>query len=163
LAGWIVDVSTIYYHDRRAVNYTLPVTADEDQDLFRLVFELSRRLMGELERQLANFDLTPAQAQLLRELDEPTPMVGAAERMHCDPSNVTGIVDRLERRGLVERKTTAVDRRVKQLELTDEGRRIRIEVDRIMTAMPALDALSAADRDTLRVLLARSVGEPGSV
>lgn len=130
----------------------------EDQDLFRLVFELNRRLTGELERQLAEFDLTPAQAQLLRQLDEPTPMVGAAERMHCDPSNVTGIVDRLERRGLVERKTTASDRRVKQLELTAEGRRVRAQVDRVMAAMPALDALSASDRDALRDLLARSIG-----
>lgn len=129
----------------------------EDQDLFRLIFELNRRLTGELERQLAEFDLTPAQAQLLRELEEPAPMVSAAERMHCDPSNVTGIVDRLERRGLVERKTTTSDRRVRRLELTAEGRRVRVEVERIMAAMPALEALSATDRDTLRDLLARSM------
>src|SRR4051812_24607356 len=118
--------------------------------------------MGEFEEQLARLDLTPPQAQLLRQLDEPLPMVGAAERLHCDPSNVTGLVDRLERRGLVARKTMAQDRRVKQLELTDEGRRLRAEVDKILTNMPALDSLSATDRDTLRDLLERSVAQPAS-
>ena len=132
---------------------------DSAQDVFRLVIELSRKLMGEFEAQLAQLDLTPAQAQLLRQLGEPRPMAEAAERLRCDPSNITGLVDRLEKRGLVERKTVAGDRRVKQLDLTDEGRRLRAKVEEIVASMPALEALSATDRDMLKDLLERSVGE----
>jgi len=138
---------------------TIPgVTDTADQQVFQLVMQLSRKLMGEYEAQLAQLDLTPPQAQLLRQLGEPLPMVGAAERLHCDPSNITGLVDRLERRGLVERKTVAGDRRVKQLELTDEGRRVKADVERIVETMPGIDALDSSQQDTLRDLLSRSLG-----
>jgi DNA-binding MarR family transcriptional regulator len=135
------------------------MTGDSGEDVFRLVVALSRKLTGEFEERLAALDLTPAQAQLLRQLSEPLPMVGAAERLQCDPSNVTGLVDRLERRGLVARKTTIEDRRVKQLELTPQGHQLRVQVDEIVAAMPALEGLSDADKDALRVLLTRSLND----
>jgi len=142
------------------VDVTHDEAADNNaEDVFRLVVELSRKLMGEYEAQLERLDLTLPQAQLLRQLGEPRPMAEAAERLRCDPSNVTGIVDRLEKRGLVERKSVAEDRRVKQLELTDAGMRVRTEVERVVSAMPGLEALSTSDRDTLKDLLARSVAE----
>ena len=49
------------------------------------------------------FDLMPPQQIVLGLLDEPRPMGELAPQMHCDSSNMTGIVDRLEERGLVER------------------------------------------------------------
>jgi DNA-binding MarR family transcriptional regulator len=116
-------------------------------------------MTSEFEEQLAELDLTGPQAQLLRQLDEPLPMVGAAERLHCDPSNITGIVDRLERRGLVQRNSTPGDRRVKELELTAEGRRLKIKVDEILSGMSALEGLNAGDREALASLLARSLAE----
>jgi DNA-binding MarR family transcriptional regulator len=136
------------------------VTTDTDQDVFRLIVQLSRQMTSEFEEQLAELDLTAPQAQLLRQLDEPLPMVGAAERLHCDPSNITGIVDRLERRGLVKRNATPGDRRVKELELTAEGRRLKIKVDEILGGMTALEALNETDRNALAALLSRSLGEP---
>jgi len=135
------------------------VANESDQDVYRLIVQLSRKVTSEFEEQLAQLDLTAPQAQLLRQLEEPLPMVGAAERLHCDPSNITGIVDRLERRGLVERKTAAGDRRVKQLELTDEGRRVKTKVDQILSGMSSLEALSATDRGSLAELLARSLAD----
>ena len=47
-----------------------------------------------------------------------------AQKLKCEPSNVTGIVDRLEARGLVERRPDPADRRVKVAAATDEGRRV---------------------------------------
>ena len=55
------------------------------------------------EREGDDYGLTPQQVGLLRMLDEPTSMRAFAEDMSCDPSNVTGLVDRAERLGLVER------------------------------------------------------------
>ncbi|HEY7025713.1 MAG TPA: MarR family transcriptional regulator [Candidatus Limnocylindrales bacterium] len=135
------------------------MTSPANQDVFRLIVQLSRQMTSEFEEQLAELDLTGPQAQLLRQLDEPLPMVGAAERLHCDPSNITGIVDRLERRGLVQRNSTPGDRRVKELELTAEGRRLKIKVDEILSGMSALEGLNAGDREALASLLARSLAE----
>ena len=47
-----------------------------------------------------------------------------AQKLKCEPSNVTGIVDRLEARGLVERRPDPADRRVKLAAATEEGRRV---------------------------------------
>ena len=135
------------------------MTNESDQDVYRLIVQLSRKVTSEFEEQLAQLDLTAPQAQLLRQLEEPLPMVGAAERLHCDPSNITGIVDRLERRGLVERKSAAGDRRVKQLELTDEGRQVKARVDEILAGMSSLEALNPTDRGALADLLSRSLAD----
>lgn len=133
------------------------MATDTNQDVFRLIVELNRKVTSEFEEQLAALDLTAPQAHLLRQLSDPLPMVGAAERLHCDPSNVTGIVDRLERRGLVKRKQTPGDRRVKELELTEEGHRLKARVDEIFSGMSALESLDVADREKLRDLLERSL------
>ena len=52
---------------------------------------------------------------------EPLPMRKLARKLKCEPSNVTGIVDRLEARGLVERRPDPADRRVKLAAATEEG------------------------------------------
>ena len=48
-----------------------------------------------------------------------------AGTLSCDASNVTGLIDRLESRGLVERRASATDRRVKALQLTSAGKKVR--------------------------------------
>jgi DNA-binding MarR family transcriptional regulator len=53
------------------------------------------------------------------------PMRAIADSLSCEPSNVTGIVDGLERRGLVVRQADPADRRVKQVVLTADGKRTR--------------------------------------
>jgi DNA-binding MarR family transcriptional regulator len=93
----------------------------------------------------AEFDLTPAQGQALKVLDParpPLPMSTLAEALLCDASNVTGIVDKLESRGLIARQGTDHDRRVKHLAVTDRGRRIREKlIAAIMTPPAAVVAL----------------------
>jgi DNA-binding MarR family transcriptional regulator len=81
-------------------------------------------------------DLSPAQCHVLHLIEpgRPLPMWRLAETLSCDASNVTGLVDRLEARGLVQRQPSPADRRVKVLELTTAGARLRSSLLRRMTA-----------------------------
>ena len=56
--------------------------------------------------------------------DGPMPMRALAESMDVSQASATGIVDRMEQRGLVERQRDAEDRRVVRVAITDEGRRL---------------------------------------
>src|SRR6266478_3342593 len=75
----------------------------------------------------AGLDLSPAQCHVLHLIEpaRPIPMGQLAETLACDASNVTGLVDRLESRGLVRRHPSTEDRRVKVFELTPAGSRLR--------------------------------------
>lgn len=80
-----------------------------------------------------------------------------SERMSAKNSTITGIVDRMERDGLVERERSSIDRRVVRIRATEAGRAIARSVP--VTAMEilaaALGALSEVDRrDLHRILLA---------
>jgi DNA-binding MarR family transcriptional regulator len=78
--------------------------------------------------------------------------------MHCDNSNVTGIVDRLEERGLVERRSADHDRRVKLIALTPQGKELREELNRRLAEPPEpIAKLSASDQRALRDILTRAL------
>jgi DNA-binding MarR family transcriptional regulator len=125
------------------------------EEIMEQVGELHRRLVGYGEGRIAALGLTAPQAVLLRALGSPLPMNQIAGRMHCDASNLTGIVDRLEARGLVERRVRARDRRVKEIALTATGRRVKRQVDRVLRGTPGLGALNAEEQAALRGLLGR--------
>jgi DNA-binding MarR family transcriptional regulator len=105
------------------------------------------------------FELAPQQMIALRMLGAgPRKMSDLAHALFCDNSNVTGIVDRLEERGLVRREAAERDRRVKLLVLTDEGERVRVEITKRMAEPPApIAALSEKDQRALRDILKRAV------
>jgi DNA-binding MarR family transcriptional regulator len=71
--------------------------------------------------------LSTAQVNALLSLTpgEAAPMRSLAARLDYDASNLSVLVDRLERRGVVERRPDPGDRRVKALALTPEGERLR--------------------------------------
>lgn len=76
-----------------------------------------------------------------------------AEVLHCDASNVTGIVDRLVGQGLVDRQERAEDRRSKRLAVTAKGKQV---IDAVMADMPSYlgcDKLSEEEREQLHVAL----------
>jgi DNA-binding MarR family transcriptional regulator len=98
----------------------------------------------------AELDLHPGQAICLRLLDQPRPMGELATAMHCDNSNITGIVDRLEERGLVERQPADHDRRVKLIAPSEAGSEIRDELNKRLAEPP--EALKALSEDDLRQL-----------
>ncbi|HBF78417.1 MAG TPA: MarR family transcriptional regulator, partial [Streptomyces sp.] len=84
-----------------ATSRTDPLTLD----VIELIGDVVARYHEEYDRAAAAHALTGAQARVLGLLSlEPMPMRRIARRLKCEPSNVTGIVDRLELRGLVERR-----------------------------------------------------------
>ena len=108
----------------------------------------------------AELDLSPPQAIVMRLLAEPRAMSDLAAAMACDNSNVTGIVDRLEERGLVERRPTEYDRRVKLIAATKAGERIRKLLNRRLAIPPEpLVNLPEADKRALRDILRKAFGE----
>jgi len=134
-----------------------PTPAHEAQKLF---FEIGMTQRVKTGAALAELGLGFAQAHALRMLDpdEPIAMSALAERLFCDASNVTGLFDRLEARGLVERRSAENDRRVKALTLTPAGVALRDQVLAVMSEPPeAIAALAAADQRALRDILARAV------
>jgi|SRR5215203_2506145 len=103
-------------------------------------------------------DLRPAAFGTLRMLGEPRTMSEVAEALHCDNSNVTGIVDSLEEKGLARRRPSESDRRVKLIELTPEGRRVHKRLAEAFATPPEwMSTLSEKDRKALRDLLQRAV------
>ncbi len=103
-------------------------------------------------------DLSPPQGIVLRFLDQPRPMGELAAMMHCDNSNMTGMVDRMEERGLVRRASAEGDRRVKLIELTREGTSVREAMARKVAEPPeAIAHLSIADQKALRDILRRAL------
>src|SRR6266581_2889606 len=89
---------------------------------------------GHLPASGAEFGLSPIQCHVLHLIEpgRPLPMSRLADTLSCDASNVTGLVDRLESRGLVRRRPSPHDRRVKVLVLTPTGSRLRaLLVDRM--------------------------------
>ena len=105
------------------------------------------------------FDLAPQQMIALRMLGAgPRKMSELAQALFCDNSNVTGIVDRLEERGLVRREADEGDRRVKLLVLTEEGEWMRSQITKRMAEPPpAIASLSEEDQTALRDILKRAL------
>jgi DNA-binding MarR family transcriptional regulator len=101
--------------------------------------------------------LRPPAFGALRALDQPRTMSELAAVLHCDNSNVTGIVDGLEAKALARREPAPDDRRVKLIALTTAGRRVRGKLIEAVERPPAwIESLSAADRRALRDILRRA-------
>ncbi len=131
--------------------------AEEAWELLWQIMQANKPRMIELAREL---DFSPVQLHSLRllEPDVETPMRALARQLFCDPSNVTGIVDRLVARGLVERRGSDTDRRVKIIRLTPEGERIRASVvERMSTPPPEIAELALDQQLALRDALREAV------
>ncbi len=123
----------------------------------RLFWEMRPRMI----RLASEFGLSPPQLFALRTLDpdNPVSMRELAGQLHCDSSNVTGLVDGLAAQGLVQRREADHDRRVRMLVLTERGTEVRERMQAaVQTVPPALAALSAADQRALRDILRRALG-----
>ncbi|MFF7632039.1 MarR family winged helix-turn-helix transcriptional regulator [Kitasatospora sp. NPDC008050] len=118
----------------------------------------------EYEEAAAARSLTGAQAKVLALLRHgPRPMRHIAQTLSCEPSNITGIVDRLEARGFVTRESDPQDRRVKLVAATEQGRAASAELrESLNFAREPLATLGPEERRTLRDLLHRMlVGASG--
>jgi DNA-binding MarR family transcriptional regulator len=163
-----VSTFDVVNHDARQVEWAAMGTPGTTQS--RRTADEAWSLMGHLwhankRRYFAainEFDLSPPQALALRHLEpgSPLPMSALAGLLHCDNSNITGIVDRLEDRGLVERRPAAHDRRIKHLLVTDRGAEVRERLaERMDRAPEELDRLTKAEQRQLLALLRKVAGQ----
>ena len=129
-------------------------------EAWELLFDLLMRQRTRLPQVAAEFELSEPQSHVLR-LVEPgpgVPMRRLVERLGCDASNVTGIVDRLEGRGLVERTACPHDRRVRMVRLTPRGAEIRGRIVARMAEPPEpIAGLPADDLAALCAILRRAL------
>jgi DNA-binding MarR family transcriptional regulator len=117
---------------------------------------------GHLTSRGAEFELSPVQCHVLHLIEpgRPVPMSRLADTLSCDASNVTGLIDRLESRGLVRRQPSTEDRRVRVLHLTPTGARLRAQLLRRMAGRShPLSRLSLDQQRTLVKILEALVDE----
>ncbi|WP_437679594.1 MarR family winged helix-turn-helix transcriptional regulator [Sorangium sp. So ce131] len=105
----------------------------------------------------SGFGLTGPQLTILKLLEsfQDLSLSTLSERIRAQNSTVTGIVDRMEREGLVRRERSKSDRRVVHIRLSDKGARLarEIQVEPMEIFRSALLSLSPTDlRDLLRIL-----------
>jgi MarR family transcriptional regulator, organic hydroperoxide resistance regulator len=144
---------------RTVVIEAKPARLSPSREAWALMFELFVQQKPRHIAIAAEFDLSPMQAYALRLLEPGTPlaMSDLAEALHCDASNVTGIVDRLEARGLIARRGADHDRRMKMLVVTEAGAALRTRLNARLSEPPrAIAALSLADQRALRDILRRA-------
>ena len=144
---------------------TPPNTRRPDEltlEVVELIGDIVARYHEDYEDAAAEHSLTGAQARLLSLLSlEPLPMRKLAQKLRCEPSNVTGIVDRLESRGLAERRPDPADRRVKLAAATQEGRRVAKDLrESLRFAREPLAGLGREERLALRGLLRQMLQQP---
>jgi DNA-binding MarR family transcriptional regulator len=107
--------------------------------------------------------LTPGHMKTMFELDAERgrSMGDLAGALVCDASNATWLVDRLEERGLVERRPHPSDRRVKTVVLTREGVKVKqLLIERLSAPPENLVDLEREDLDTLHAALSRLPSHP---
>lgn len=135
------------------------------EQAWRCILDLFLAQRGRMLSVAQEFGLAPQQAIAIKLLEpgKPLTMSELAQRLHCDNSNVTGIADRLEAHGLVERRPHASDRRVKTLVLTERGEAVRGAYDaRLGLVPPELQALSDEDAESLLEIMRRATGASGA-
>jgi len=132
---------------------------------WELMYDVIKSSKPYMESVASAFDLTPQMMFALKNLSIERPMMMSelATQLGCDASNVTSIVDRLEGRGLVERRSADHDRRVKALVMTTAGLGVRERIhERMQQPPPALDNLTVADQEALCTILTRALASIAS-
>jgi DNA-binding MarR family transcriptional regulator len=128
-----------------------------------LMHRMAERQQAHYAACAAEFDLSAAQAKVLMSLQpqDAVPMRVLAELVGSDPSNLTGLVDKLEARGALRRVPDPADRRVKTLRLSQDGQRLRDAFwTRLTHDAGPLAPLSPDQVRQLRVLLDIALNQP---
>jgi DNA-binding MarR family transcriptional regulator len=134
--------------------------------LVEQVLHLATALAEDLQDVVGELGLTTSLANLVWLLDpdaDPLPLRQLAGRLHCDPSNVTLLADRLEEKGVAERRPHPDDGRVRTLVLTRAGEAVRRRLLEHVEGHSPLAALDAEQQRQLQELLATALaGRPSS-
>jgi MarR family transcriptional regulator, organic hydroperoxide resistance regulator len=127
---------------------------DSIVEMLIYLYTESRRLTKGMA---SEFGLTGPQLTILKLLEsfEDLSLSTLSERIRAQNSTVTGIVDRMEREGLVRRERSKADRRVVHIRLSEKGAKLarEIQVEPMEIFRGALLGLSPTDlRELLRIL-----------
>ena len=129
------------------------------EEILRLVFELAERTRTHFDEVADGYGLTPTQAIVIMQLGEPIAMHELASALTCERSNITGLVDRLEKLDLVARQPGLRDRRVKTIVLTPAGSTLRAQLhERIYKDATPIKALNGPEKVNLADLLRKISG-----
>ncbi|MDQ1381977.1 MAG: hypothetical protein QOG65_1655 [Actinomycetota bacterium] len=132
---------------------------ETDVRLVELVIALFDEFREHANSCMGGFDLSAAHAAALLRLDTPLSQRELADCLKYDASNITGIVDTLEQRGLVERQVDPADRRIRRLVVTGEGSRVLAHLRKCFEEASLVGRLDDDERSQLRVLLTKAVGD----
>jgi MarR family transcriptional regulator, organic hydroperoxide resistance regulator len=131
-----------------------PGTGQLNSQIEECFFELTGRMIGQVERIAHRLSVPAVFIKALHTLDAPMAMKDLGKRMHCDPSFVTAVADMLEKRGLARRAAHPGDRRVKHLTLTGEGCELKRRLEAELSArMPWSCGLTDDERVQLLALI----------
>jgi len=110
------------------------------------------------KQRLAPYRITPVQFALLNLLWSEHGLSGAdlGVRLQLDSATITGVIDRLEHLGLVERRPDPSDRRINRVHLTTQGASLQAPLSQAIEELNAefFGKFSAVDADRLRTMLA---------
>jgi DNA-binding MarR family transcriptional regulator len=133
-------------------------------EAWKRLFTFFMQTRSQRDKVLARLGLTPNDVRALTGLDASAgrTMRSLADEWGCDASNATWIVDRLEKRGLAERRAQPGDRRVKLVVLTAAGTRARKQLlAGMFEPPPELLALPQKTLEVLRDSLPGGEKKPG--
>ncbi|MDD4891127.1 MAG: MarR family transcriptional regulator [Phycisphaerae bacterium] len=139
-------------------------TSSRPEALFRSLLRTMGLVRHVMEPFFARFGISGPQWGILRVLqragrDQPggVRVTDLSDRLLVRPPSVTGLVDRLERMGLVQRATTQRDRRVRRVRLTPEGRKLvtRIRAGHRRRVAQIIAGLDDRQQQSLGELLGR--------
>ena len=135
-------------HIPRTAGRSVAAASSAGDELWELLIEFSLTQRVWWTEVCDGLGLTTTQGLALRLLDPQMPkaMNALTDNMFCDASNVTGVVDKLEGRGLIERRAAENGRRVKILAVTEKGRALREKLSAALRALVAeRNGFSAAE------------------
>ncbi|MGE3808843.1 MAG: MarR family winged helix-turn-helix transcriptional regulator [Gemmataceae bacterium] len=109
-----------------------------EQEAVLNILRTGDRFQNRLGRLFRAHGLTPSQYNVLRILrgeGKPLPCLEVAERMIQAVPAITGLIDRLEKQGLIQRDRSTQDRRVIHVALTDQARTLLAGLDGPLDAL----------------------------
>ena len=122
------------------------------QDILGLIGRMKASLLVLSEK----YDLTVMQVHALYSISQGDSTMGKiAVTLHCDPSSVTGIVDRLVAFGLITRQEGTTDRRTKTLQLTAKGHAAINDIYSHLPSQLGCSRLSDIEREQLHSLVTK--------
>src|SRR5580698_5262733 len=132
-----------------------------------LLAQLGAHAAAQFAERLGVLELTPADAGILRLLraESGLSQQELAARLQIHPSRLVAILDNLEKRGFVERRTNPNDRRLYSLHLTQVGVETLEKIGSVarMHQDTLLSSINREERNTLAVLLLKIADQQGLV